>query len=1025
MRILNVAEKNEAAKNIAAILGQGRMTRREGCSRFNKIYEFPMTFNGANCLFVMTSVSGHLLNYDFLQSFRTWDSCDPLVLFDAPIAKKCTADCESIMRTLEREIRNCSRLIIWTDCDREGENIGMEVVEVCQRIKSSIHISRARFSEITPVAITRAVNNLATLDERVSQAVDARQELDLRIGAAFTRFQTLRLKRVFPRALGDQLISYGSCQFPTLGFVVERFREVDSFIPEPFWRITAEVVLEEAASQATFQWKRGRLFDKACCTAYHEHLLENSTGRIIHVQEKPKSKWRPLPMDTVEMEKLASRKLRINAKETMRLAESLYTKGYISYPRTETNSFPKDLDLKPLVEAQIQDSRWSGAGNFAQKYLALGLRPRNGRKSDQAHPPIHPLKAGTNLQGNEARLYELITRHFLACLSEDAKGAETTVRLLLGAADSTAASSLQAGEVFEARGLVIHSRNYLEVYYPYESWSERHMPAFELGEIITPYKIEMTEGSTTAPNLLTEADLIALMEKNGIGTDATHADHIETIKKRAYVGVQDARFLVPSQLGMGLVEGYDSMNLAVAKPCLRADLEVDLKAICEGRKTKEEVLQTQLAKYKSAYELVVREARKLDIAIGKHLAQEAENIPGNFTGGMSMGAYQKLYSCPSCGKDVVVRQKGSQDPNNFGGNTQSSSNRPRWFFACTGFPDCKFAIWLPDVVIAARVVTAMGQGVTGITPSVPCKSIDGASCLGDGKLVGLKFRLGTVLPCGYVQEDPDMEYVTCLFCDDEFRMAFDIQITPVTTTAPSALRSVLSGQQRPIPSVIPHQPNRVFSTGAPSTQRPGPPPPTPPRRSSAFPPPSSFGANGSQGSSGGYGVDESNPVVCSCGIPARLLTVRKAGPNQGKKFYKCGDGSDVCNFFLWQDSSTGRRTVSQATVNHGRQFFVCPDSAPGGGSGCRFFQWADTAPNRPSSHSRGSHNNVTTPSFAEMAENWPPTTPLGGYGSRCRRNRGASSSGGGARRCSICHLPGHTRNRCPSALRECALDYLR
>lgn len=79
------------------------------------------------------------------------------------------------------------------------------------------------------------------------------------------------------------------------------------------------------------------------------------------MQQKPKSKWRPMPMDTVEMEKLATRKLRINAKETMQLAESLYTKGYISYPRTETNSFPKELDLKPLVQAQIQDSRWSGA----------------------------------------------------------------------------------------------------------------------------------------------------------------------------------------------------------------------------------------------------------------------------------------------------------------------------------------------------------------------------------------------------------------------------------------------------------------------------------------------------------------------------------------------------------------------------------------------------------------------------------------------------------------------------------------
>lgn len=99
----------------------------------------------------------------------------------------------------------------------------------------------------------------------------------------------------------------------------------------------------------------------------------------------------------------------------------------------------------------------------------------------------------SSFKGNEARLYELITRHFLACLSEDAKGAETTVRLLLGAVDNTLASRLSSdeGEVFEAKGLVIHQRNYLEVYYPYEGWSEKYMPMFQLGEVLTPDKIEV------------------------------------------------------------------------------------------------------------------------------------------------------------------------------------------------------------------------------------------------------------------------------------------------------------------------------------------------------------------------------------------------------------------------------------------------------------------------------------------------------------------------------------------------------
>ncbi|TPP67304.1 DNA topoisomerase, partial [Fasciola gigantica] len=402
-------------------------------------------------------------------------------------------------------------------------------------------------------AIRRAIAQLTHPDHRVSEAVDARQELDLRIGAAFTRFQTLRLRRVFPQTLSDQLISYGSCQFPTLGFVVERFREVDRFVSEPFWRIV--VSAERNGKSVDFQWKRGRLFDEDCCRAYYEHLLENRYGQIVEVTKRPKSKWRPVALDTVELEKLATRKLRIGAKAAMQIAERLYTQGYISYPRTETNIFPADMDLATLVRAQLEDSRWSG---FATRVLEHGPNPRNGKSTDKAHPPIHPLKPGPNLQANEARLYELITRHFLACLSADAQGAETVILLCVGKPSiprtSSALMSSEEGELFEAKGLVILQPNYLEVY-PYDRWTERDIPDFHLADWILPTNVEMLAGQTSPPPLLTEADLISLMERHGIGTDATHADHIETIKQRLYVGVEQAKFLVPGQLGMGLVEG--------------------------------------------------------------------------------------------------------------------------------------------------------------------------------------------------------------------------------------------------------------------------------------------------------------------------------------------------------------------------------------------------------------------------------------------------------------------------------------
>lgn len=138
------------------------------------------------------------------------------------------------------QIRSCGGLIIWTDCDREGENIGFEIIDVCRSVKPNIPVFRAKFSEITPAGIRRALDTIGPPDERQSQAVDVRSELDLRIGAAFTRFQTMRYQRIFPTHI-DGLVSYGSCQIPTLGFVVRRFDDVEKFIPQKFWKLKCKL----------------------------------------------------------------------------------------------------------------------------------------------------------------------------------------------------------------------------------------------------------------------------------------------------------------------------------------------------------------------------------------------------------------------------------------------------------------------------------------------------------------------------------------------------------------------------------------------------------------------------------------------------------------------------------------------------------------------------------------------------------------------------------------------------------------
>ena len=615
-KVLNVAEKNDAAKTIAELLSRGRSTRKEGFSVYNKIYQFPYQVRGQACDMLMTSVSGHLLNYDFGDRYRKWNSCQPIQLFDLPVTKMCREEGNTkIKKTLEREVKSAKWLIIWTDCDREGENIGFEIIDVCKAVNPRLQIFRAKFSEITLQSIQRAIDNLVQPDAKLTAAVDVRQELDLRTGAAFTRFQTQRLQQRF-NSLSKQLVSYGSCQFPTVGFVVERYKAIENFIPEAFWKI--KVVHEVDLCKVEFNWKRNRLFDHTAAQIYHDICLENPNAKVIDIKSKPKNRWRPLPLDTVELEKLGTRKLRLSAKETMKVAEKLYTSGFISYPRTETNIFPKEINLNTLVEAQLSDNRWGG---FATKIMNEynGPHPRIGKKSDQAHPPIHPLKPAVNLSGNDAKVYELIARHFLACVSQDALGKETTIEIDIN------------GEKFHANGLMIIQRNFLEVYV-YEKWSDKEIPNYENVKEFFPTNIDLVGGETQPPKLLTEADLITLMDKHGIGTDATHADHIETVKSREYIGIQDGDKLVPGQLGIALCDGYDSMALLetnLSKPNLRAEFEQDLKLVCEGTKDAHTVLHEQIAKYRNVFDKATRQASNLDKACSHYLNERPSVMAGD------------------------------------------------------------------------------------------------------------------------------------------------------------------------------------------------------------------------------------------------------------------------------------------------------------------------------------------------------------------------------------------------------------
>eukprot|EP00268_Persea_americana_P023586 TRINITY_DN23151_c0_g1_i5.p1 TRINITY_DN23151_c0_g1~~TRINITY_DN23151_c0_g1_i5.p1 ORF type:complete len:712 (+),score=128.06 TRINITY_DN23151_c0_g1_i5:130-2265(+) len=688
IRVLNVAEKPSVAKAVAGILSRNRGLRvRDGRSRYNRIFEFEYTIRSQACHMLVTSVTGHLMELDFDERYRKWYSCDPSDLYSAPVRKHVPQDKVDIKRCLEEEARKCQWLILWLDCDREGENIAFEVVEVCTAVNHHLNIWRARFSALIDREIHEAVQNLVRPNQLFADAVDARQEIDLRIGASFTRFQTMLLKDAFVLDFaGDEknlVLSYGPCQFPTLGFVVERFWEIQSHEPEEFWTINCSHTSNEGI--ATFNWMRGHMFDHTCAVIIYEMCVEEPTATVTRVRNQEKLKYPPYPLSTIELQKRASRYFRMSSEHTMKVAEELYQAGFISYPRTETDGFSVNTDLHAIVREQQGHPLW---GSYAQQLLdpesGLWRNPGSGGHDDKAHPPIHPTKFSTGesrWSQDHNRLYELVVRHFLACVSQPAVGAETTVEIDI------------AGELFSASGRVIVAKNYLDVY-RFESWGGSMIPNYLFGQQFVPTSLTLDSGVTRPPPLLSEADLLSCMDKAGIGTDATMHDHIKKLLDRFYATKDTNTRFSPTNLGEALVMGYDEMGYELWKPYLRSMMECDMKAVSVGTKRKAEILETCLQQMKACF---------LDAKSNKVKLLEAMEIffeRSNRGGGVRDEQHdvgQVVRSCGSCHEsDMVLKRKPD-------GN---------FMVGCLHFPHCRNVVWLPGGISEAAVTSQICNSCT-------------------------------------------------------------------------------------------------------------------------------------------------------------------------------------------------------------------------------------------------------------------------------------------------------------------------
>lgn len=512
---------------------------------------------------------------------------------------------------------------------------------------------------------------------------------------------------------------------------MERYITIRDFVKEDFWYIKLVVKkppLDGGSDiEVTFNWERDKLFDKAAVEALYSmaQIESNDTVRIKKIASTRKTKRKPVPLTTVALQKLGTSKLKMSSHDVMKIAEKLYTSGYISYPRTETDSFDKTIDLRKLIN-NLSDYSDEKVRNFIQNLSQNGFEnPRSGGHNDQAHPPIHPVKLATNLSDQEYKIYNLISRHFLACCSKDAVGEETKVVACVGQ------------EEFTCSGIVVTEKNYLEVY-PYEVWSDKTLPKFMSGEEIKPSQFSIQQGQTTPPPLLTEADLIGMMEKNQIGTDSTIHEHIKTIQDRKYAFKQGMYFK-PSNLGVSLVECYRSLNLKLdlTKPMLRSEMEKDMDKIAKGSLTKDAVVakyQTLMAdiyqevsgkksEFIKSLEKYININRNLD---GEKADEENEEGGNNDDDNGDNPGGKDVFPMGPGEEPNQKRSKSEIQNNNKQGRNSSDPNSPKIcscpfcgngnivlkttkagssFIACTGYPQCTASASLPNDVESAEITT--------------------------------------------------------------------------------------------------------------------------------------------------------------------------------------------------------------------------------------------------------------------------------------------------------------------------------
>lgn len=670
MKILVISEKDIAAKKIAGHLSGGDYdaSKMGGVN----VYEFSEGKGKTKKETTIIGLRGHIITLDYPKEHTRWSLAKLPELIWAEPEKKVDKDAKNIGDAIKKLAKNADLVVVATDFDREGELIGVEALDLVHAVNADVTVKRARFSALTKEEVVRAFDNLAEVDHKLASAAHARQVVDLAWGAALTRFLSISAGQ-----RGQDFLSVGRVQSPTLALIVDREKEIRSFVPTPYWEVSATVAKDAAFDVGHDE---GRIWDEAKAKGIHEKVKVAKVGRVTKLEKAKRTLQAPTPFSTTDYQRAAAA-LGYSIKRADSLAESLYTQGFTSYPRTSNTVYPPSLDLKEILEKFAAPS--SPFSKEAKAILAAGpLHPTAGKKTDPAHPPIHPVEVAkpTDLGGPEWRVYELIVRRFLATLSDPAVVERAKVSVEI------------AQEPFSANGQRLLEPGFLAVY-PYSSSKDVLLPALKEGDEVKVKASELHAKQTQPPNRLTQARLVQEMENLGLGTKATRGDIIQKLYDRDFVRNKTPE---PTETGFAMIDALEKYATLIAKPEMTSALESEMDKIAEGE------LELQH---------VVLDSRKMLERVLKDLNENKDAIGGEIR--RALDAKNTIGTCATSNHPLIIRR----------------SRAGKRFIGCSGYPECTVTFPLPQYgkivadhstcpVCSAPVIQVVNQSKRG--PWITC-----------------------------------------------------------------------------------------------------------------------------------------------------------------------------------------------------------------------------------------------------------------------------------------------------------------